>query len=273
MSHTYAEYEKSAQSIRSRIRIRPEIAIILGSGLGRLAERIEDVAVLPYGEIDGFPVSTNKAHAGKLYAGRLAGREVCALSGRFHSYEGYGLADTAYPVRVMKLLGVKTLITTNAAGGVRRDLNPGDLMLIADHINLSGRSPLTGKNLDKFGPRFPDMTDAYTLRLRDIAHAAAERAGVPLYKGVYAFMPGPQYETAAEIRMLAALGADAAGMSTVPEVITAAHCGMECLCISCITNMAAGIADGPLSDADVVETAGRAGEAFIKLMLEIVKSV
>jgi purine-nucleoside phosphorylase len=264
------QLEEAAAYIRERVNEEPEIGLILGSGLGILADLIEQPLTIAYEDIPHFPVSTVAGHAGELVAGKIAGRSVIMMKGRFHLYEGYGVEKVSFPVRVMKLLGVSKLIVTNAAGGVNRDYEPGDLMVICDHINLLGRNPLVGPNLDMFGSRFPDMTEAYSKRLRKLLHETAEELGMKLQEGVYAALLGPTYETPAEIRMLQAIGADAVGMSTVPEVIVARHAGIEVLGISCITNMAAGILDQPLDHAEVMETAEKVKERFLNLVLHVI---
>ena len=243
-----------------------EAAVILGSGLGGYEEQLLNPVEIGYDEIPGFPASTVSGHAGKFIVGTIRDRRVLVMSGRFHSYEGYSLDKVTLPVRVMRLLGVKTLIVTNAAGGVNTDFRPGDLMLIEDFINLSGRNPLRGKNIDRFGPRFPDMTGAYDPELRQIALQEAEKLGISLKRGVYCWMNGPSYETPAEIRMVRLLGADAVGMSTVPETIVARHCGMRVLGISSITNMAAGVMDQPISHEEVLAVGEGVRESFRKLV-------
>ncbi|GFR36821.1 purine nucleoside phosphorylase [Insulibacter thermoxylanivorax] len=264
------QLKEAAEFIRGRLSGKPEIGLILGSGLGVLADLIEQPLTIPYGEIPHFPVSTVAGHSGELVIGAIAGRQVIMMKGRFHLYEGYGEAQVTFPVRVMKLLGIEKLIVTNAAGGVNRSFQPGDLMMITDHINLMGRNPLIGPNLDEFGPRFPDMTEAYSRALRKVLKDTADELGIQLQEGVYAAMLGPAYETPAEIRMLQTIGADAVGMSTVPEVIVARHAGIEVLGISCITNMAAGLLDQPLRHDEVVETAERVKEQFLKLVLNVI---
>lgn len=237
---TLATYEETAAFIRGRTDHEPRIGMILGSGLSPLAEAVEHADAIPYGEIPHFPVSTVAGHAGRLVIGRLAGAEVCVMQGRFHSYEGYSLQQTTFPVRVMKLLGVETLIVTNAAGGINRDFAVGDLMVIEDHINfmgMAGQNPLRGPNLDAFGTRFPAANHVYTPRLRDLALAAGEKLDLPMRRGVYTVLAGPNFETAAEVRMLRVLGSDAVGMSTVPETLVAHHAGMDVLGISTITNI------------------------------------
>lgn len=243
-----------------------EIGVILGSGLGDYAQALEDAVRLPYAEIPGFPRSTVAGHAGMLCCGTLHGKRVMMMQGRFHYYEGYSMKDVTLPVRVMQRIGVKTLIVTNACGGINLSYAPGDLMLIADMFSLTGQNPLIGPNLDEFGPRFPDMSCAFDRELRALAHACAGEQGFALQEGVYAQMTGPCYETPAEIRMLRTLGADAVGMSTVPEVIVARHGGMRVLGVSCITNMAAGILPQPLNHAEVTETANRVKDRFKGLL-------
>lgn len=243
-----------------------EIGVVLGSGLGDYAKYLEDARILPYADIPGFPLSTVPGHAGELWSGLLHGKRVLMMRGRFHCYEGHPLNDVVLPVRVMARLGIKTLILTNAAGAVNVDFAPGDLMLITDFINFSGKNPLIGPNIDKLGPRFPDMSRAYDKRLRAIAGQVAAEKGIGLREGVYAWLNGPCYETPAEIRMLRVLGADAVGMSTVPETIAAVHAGLHVLGISCLTNMAAGILDTPLSHEEVTKTANRVREDFRSLL-------
>ncbi len=245
---------------------KADIAVILGSGLGGYAESLEDAKFLDYKDIPGFPVSTVPGHVGRWCAGRLHGKRVYMMQGRFHCYEGYDLRDVTMPIRVMKRLGVQTLIVTNAAGGVNTTFAPGDLMLLTDFINLSGKNPLTGPNLDEFGPRFPDMSHAYDVRLMELTQEVADKLGVALQKGVYCWMNGPCYESPAEIRMARAIGGDAVGMSTVPETIVARHCGMDVLGLSCITNMAAGILNQPLSHQEVMETGEKVKDTFRALV-------
>lgn len=263
---TKEQVEEAAAWIRGRTDARPEIGLILGSGLGVLAEAMKGATAIPYREIPHFPVSTVAGHAGELVVGEAAGRPVLLMNGRFHLYEGYPAQAVAFPVRVMKALGVHTLVVTNAAGGINTSFQPGDLMLIEDHLNLTGQNPLVGPNDESIGPRFPDMSEAYSARLRELARAVAEQQGLRLVSGVYAGLLGPSYETPAEIRMLRALGADAVGMSTVTEVIAARHAGLEVAGISCISNMAAGILPQPLSHREVMETAERVKERFLGLI-------
>ncbi|MNJ37257.1 Purine nucleoside phosphorylase 1 [compost metagenome] len=260
----------AAAYINEKAGITPRVGLILGSGLGVLADYMENAVTLRYEDIPYFPTSTVEGHAGELLVGELKGVPVVLMKGRFHMYEGYAPELTAFPVRVMKQLGVERLLVTNAAGGVNLEYEPGDLMLISDHLNLTGKSPLVGANEAEIGPRFPDMSEAYSKSLRQVAHEVAASQGIKLQEGVYAGMLGPAYETPAEIRMLRTLGADAVGMSTVAEVIVASHTGMEVIGISCISNMAAGIIDQPLSHDEVMETTDRVREKFLGLVLSIV---
>jgi purine-nucleoside phosphorylase len=266
-------YEEAAAHIWGKITGKPEIGLILGSGLNDLAGEIADPVILPYGEIPHFPSSTAPGHKGQLVLGTLEGKMVLAMQGRFHYYEGYPMDTIVFPIRIMKLLGVKTIIVTNAAGGVNTSFEPGDLMVIEDHIKMGEGHPLIGPNDDAFGPRFPDMSRAYTPELAALAHETAQELGQKLKKGVYAFMTGPSYETPAEIRMLRVLGADAVGMSTVPEVIAASHCGLNVLGISCISNMAAGILDRPITEEEVMEAGRMVREKFAALLRRIITRV
>lgn len=250
-----------------------DIGIILGSGLGEYAEALTDAVRLPYSEIPGFPRSTVAGHAGMWCCGTLHGKRVVMMQGRFHYYEGYSMKDVTLPVRVMQKIGVKTLIVTNASGGVNLTYKPGDLMVIGDMFSLTAQNPLIGANLDAFGPRFPDMSCAFDCELRALAHSCAEAQGMKLQEGVYVQMTGPCYETPAEIRMLRTLGADAVGMSTVPEVIVARHGGMRVLGVSCITNMAAGILDQPLNHQEVTETANRVKDQFKGLLDAVIEKM
>lgn len=262
--------EEAAAFIRKTTDVRPEIGLILGSGLGILGDELEDAVTIPYEDIPHFPVSTVEGHAGELLIGKLQGRSVVLMRGRFHMYEGYEPERTALPVRVMKALGVTTLLVTNAAGGVNLSYSPGNLMLISDHINLTGRNPLIGPNDNALGVRFPDMSNAYSPRLRAIAKETAAELGFSVQEGVYVGLLGPNYETPAEIRMLRTLGIDAVGMSTVSEVIVARHSGIEVLGISCISNMAAGILDQPLSHEEVMETTEVVKDQFLSLVLNVI---
>jgi len=262
--------EEAAGHLRGVLPELPDIVLVLGSGLGHLADRIERPTIVPYKEIPHFPVSTVSGHAGEIVSGKLRGRNVIAMKGRIHLYEGYDAQTVAFPIRVMRELGAKRLLITNASGGINPSFRAGDLMLIRDQINFMFRNPLIGPNADQFGERFPDMSEPYDKRLRGLALRVAAGKGIVLREGVYAGVLGPSYETPAEIRMLRTLGADAVGMSTVPEVIAARHAGMNVLGISCITNMAAGILGRPLSHAEVTETAGKVRHTFSELLLGII---
>ncbi|WP_042346222.1 purine-nucleoside phosphorylase [Bacillus massiliigorillae] len=269
----YELAKKSAEYIKEKAKVTPEIGLILGSGLGVLADEIENAVAIPYNEIPNFPVSTVEGHAGQLVIGQLAGKTVVAMQGRFHFYEGYSMEKVTFPVRVMKVLGVEKIIVTNAAGGVNTDFTPGDLMLITDHINFTGTSPLIGKNDERFGPRFPDMSTAYDKEFQALAKNVANELNIGLKEGIYFGLTGPTYETPAEVRMVRTLGGDAVGMSTVPEVIVANHSAMRILGISCITNMAAGILDQPLNHEEVIETTEKVKNEFLRLVKEIVKNM
>jgi len=252
---------------------KSDIAVILGSGLGDYVEALENPKSIMYKDISGFPVSTVAGHAGRWVAGELHGKKVCMMQGRFHAYEGYDMFDVTLPVRVMAQLGVKTLIVTNACGGVNTAFNAGDLMLISDFINLSGKNPLIGANLDAFGPRFPDMSRAYDREYMALAKECAKELGIDLKEGVYCWMNGPCYETPAEIRMARTLGIDAVGMSTVPETIVANHSGMRVLGVSCVTNMAAGVLDQPLNHAEVMEMGNRVKGSFRALLDKVIEKM
>lgn len=267
------QIEEAAQYLRSRMPFQPEVGLILGSGLGIMAETMEDATIISYADIPHFPVSTVEGHASELVAGTISGKRVVVMKGRFHLYEGYDVQHVTLPIRVMKALGVHTLIVTNAAGGIKASYQPGDLMLIQDHINFMSRNPLIGPHDNKLGVRFPDMSNAYTTELRDITKQVAVEQGIALQEGVYIGVLGPSYETPAEIRMMRILGADAVGMSTVPEVIVARHAGLKVLGISCISNMASGILDQPLSHHEVMETAERVKDKFIRLVKGIIPRV
>lgn len=258
--------ERTVSRMRERIKVQPKIGLILGSGLGSLADRCEGAVSMPFTELEGYPKPTVVGHSGRVVAGMLAGKAVLAQAGRGHLYEGNPVATVAFPVRAMKALGVETLIITNAAGGIRAGFRPGDFMLISDHINMMGVNPLTGPNDDTVGPRFLDMTSAYDASLRTKARDAGKRLGIPLQEGVYCALMGPTYETPAEIRMMQAVGAHAVGMSTVLEVIAARHMGMRVLGVSCITNLAAGISAQELSHDEVTETATRVRDRFEGLL-------
>ena len=269
--HGAAAANAAADAIRARLNLMrtPAAAIILGSGLGDLAARIEHASSLSYAEIPGFHATNIAGHRGELIHGTLGGREVLALAGRFHMYEGHGARAAAFPVRVLHALGARVLFLSNAAGGISRAFAPGDLMIIEDHLNLMFRNPLFGA-VEPGDDRFPDMSNPWSPRLIALLHESAEKTGVPLQSGVYAGLLGPNYETPAEVRMLATLGADAVGMSTVPEAIVAGALKMELAGISLITNAAAGIADGPLNHAEVVQVGAKASERFAMLVTEFV---
>lgn len=251
----------------------PKVGLILGSGLGSLADRIENSVVIKYEDIPNFPISTVEGHEGQLVIGELAGKIVVAMQGRFHYYEGYPLKDVTFPIRAMIGLGVESIIVTNAAGGVNTEYKPGDLMIITDHINFTGQSPLVGENLNELGSRFVDMTWAYNKDYIEIARKSGEKLGLNLKEGIYMWFSGPTYETPAEVRLARMLGADAVGMSTVPEVIVANHQGVKVLGMSCITNMAAGILDQPLNHEEVVETSMKVKDNFEKLLVEILYNI
>lgn len=253
---------EAAEYLCARLPARPDLALVLGSGLGGLADRIEDPVYIPYGQIPRFPVSTAPGHAGRFVFGRLSGRMVLCMQGRFHYYEGHDMAAIALPVRVLKALGCRALVLTNAAGGVNWDFSVGDFMLITDHINFMGANPLRGENDDAIGPRFCDMTHVYTPEFQQTARQVAAQQGITLREGVYLGYMGPSFETPAEIRAFRTLGADAVGMSTVPEAIAASHCGLPVLGVSLITNMAAGMAGKRLSGDEVIEIANQRGPVF-----------
>ena len=263
---TFEQVEEAAAAVRARCGTLPQTAIVLGSGLGDFADTLLDAIATPYGELPHWPASRVVGHAGRLVIGTVGGRRIAALSGRVHFYEGHDLATVAFATRVMGRLGVRQLILTNAAGGVNTGFAEGALMVIDDHINLLGSNPLVGANDDRFGPRFPDMSDVYSARLRHIADEAARERGIAISHGVYAALHGPSYETPAEIRYLRTIGADAVGMSTVPEAIAARHMGLEVLGISCITNMAAGVLPQPINHEEVLETTRRVRGDFISLL-------
>ena len=265
-AHGAAMAVMAAEGVRERLGVQsPAVAIILGSGLGDLADRVADARRAPYAEIPGFHATGVEGHRGELICGTLGGKEVLLLAGRFHMYEGYGAHSAAFPVRVVHALGARVLFVSNAAGGIRKDLTAGTLMMIADHLNLQGRSPLIGA-VEPSDTRFPDMSEAYSPRLQKLLEAAAKEGKLKLASGVYAGLLGPSYETPAEVRMLATLGADAVGMSTVPEVIVARALGMEVAGVSCVTNQAAGISAKPLDHKDVMAEGKKASEAFCGLV-------
>jgi len=269
----YEKLRETVDSIRSRCGRQPAIGLILGSGLGAFAESFRERAILPYSTLPHFPSSTVAGHPGNMVFGMAEGIPVVALQGRVHLYEGYSISDAAYPVRVLGVLGIRRLIVTNAAGGINESFQAGDLMLITDHINMMGANPLTGPNPDEFGPRFPDMSEAYDPEMRAIALDVARERGIDLRQGVYIAVPGPSYETPAEIRMLRFWGADAVGMSTVPEVIAANHMSIPVLGLSCITNMAAGILPQKLSHQEGLDTAERVIGAITSLLRGILQAI
>lgn len=273
MKYTLEYFQESVNYIRKFVSWTPEIAVVLGSFLGPFADAIEDPVVIDYRDIPNFLVSTVQGHAGKLIFGTVAGRRVVCMSGRFHSYEGYDFEQLAIPVRVFKLLGAKAVILTNAAGAVNTSYRPGDVMLVSDHIKLNGASPMRGPNVDAFGPRFFDVSHMYTPELRKLAKKCGEGTGLAIHEGVYMFFPGPQYETPAEIRAARILGADAVGMSTVTEALTAAHCGLPLLCLSVMTNMAAGVLDQPLTSEEVLETAQSVAGPFSDYVRTIIARI
>ena len=263
--------EAAAEVVRARAALRPEVGIILGTGLGGLADEIAVEATIPHQEIPGFPLSTVESHAGRLLLGRLANRPVVAMQGRFHRYEGYSLGEVTFPVRVMRALGAETLIVSNACGGMNPLWNPADLVLLSDHLNLLGDNPLVGPNDERLGPRFPDMSAPYDPELRALARAAALELGITLREGVYVAVPGPNLETRAEYRMLRGMGADVVGMSTVPEVIVAAHAGMRTVGISIITDLCLPDALEPADIGRIIATAGRAEPALTRLITRVVE--
>lgn len=270
MFETYAELQGALECIRQITRFRPRVGIALGSGLGSFAEEIEVAASVAYGRIPGFPRSTVEGHAGRFLFGEVAGVPVVAMDGRVHGYEGYGAAEVVAPVRLMGLLGASSIILTNAAGGVAASLEPGSLMLIADHVATFMPSPLAGPAESELGPRFPDMSEVYSAQLRRLAHGVADEVGIALHEGVYVQMPGPAYETPAEVRMVRTLGADAVGMSTAIEALAAHAMGLEVLGISCITNRAAGLSPTPLSHEEVQAVAQRASTRIKTLLTALI---
>jgi len=261
-----AKIRQAAEYLKEQVGLTPQVGLILGSGLGDFADTLEDAVRVSYSDIPHFPVPTVAGHSGALVFGKKQGKTVVALQGRIHFYEGRSMAELTLPVRVLSAIGVKTLILTNACGGVNLSFKPGDLMLISDHINFSGANPLVGPNLEEFGPRFPDVSDLYAASIRAAVKEKAAEAGIHLQEGVYLMYSGPNYETPAEIRAFRVLGADTVGMSTVPEALVAGHCGMQVLGISCVTNMAAGVLPQKLSHAEVIETAALVHDTFHALV-------
>ena len=266
----YSRAEHAARTISSRVGTEAKLALVLGSGLGAFADEFEEAEAINYKEIPGFVTSTAVGHAGRLVCGKVSGVPVIAMQGRVHYYEGYSLEEVTFPVRVFKLLGIDNLILTNAAGGIDVQLNQGALMVISNHLNLMGVNPLRGPNDERFGPRFPDMSEVYARDFQEAVVDEARNLGVTVRRGVYAALSGPSYETPAEINMLRSLGADAVGMSTVPEAIVARHMSMKVLGISCITNMAAGISEDPINHEEVIETGERVRNTFTQLLRQVI---
>lgn len=273
MSQYYKKLNEYVRKIRKKTDFVPQIALVLGSGLGGFAEKIEKAAEIPYGDIQGFPVSTVSGHEGKFIFGTLNGINIVCMQGRVHYYEGYEIEDVVLPIRIMGLLGAKVLFLTNASGGINASFNAGDFMLITDHISSLVQSPLIGENIDELGVRFPDMSCVYDKDLADIIRQCAKDIGVDLKEGVYIQTTGPNYETPAEIRAYKALGADAVGMSTACEAMAANHMGMRICAVSCISNLAAGISKNPLTHEEVKETADRVAPVFKKLLVECIESI
>jgi purine-nucleoside phosphorylase len=269
----FSRAKRAAKFILSKTKLRPRIGLVLGSGLGAFAAELTEAVRIPYEKIPGFPRSTAVGHAGRLVIGKASDVAVAAMQGRVHFYEGYSAREVVFPLRVLGRMGIRAAILTNAAGGISLDYNQGALVVIRDHINLQGTNPLMGPNDERFGTRFPDMSEAYAKAYREVALTEAKRLGVEVHEGVYAAVTGPNYETPAEIRYLRAIGADLVGMSTVPEVIVARHMGIRVLGISCVTNMAAGIVDKPLNHAEVLETANRIGVQFIALLRAVIPQI
>ena len=274
MKYDRAYFQPSVDYIKSRLGgFEPKLGLILGSGLGGLAAKIEDPIEVPYKDIPNFLLSTAPDHAGKFIFGTLAGKKMMCMSGRFHFYEGYAYEQLTAPVRVMKMMGVERLIITNAAGAVNESFKPGEVMIITDHIKMTGASPMCGPNADDFGPRFFDMTRVYDKGMIAVAKECAKRAKIKVNEGVYFYFTGPQYETPAEIRAARILGGDAVGMSTVTEVLTASHCGIPVLGFSMLSNMAAGVLDQPLTSEEVIETAEKAGPQFAEYLMDVIRSL
>jgi len=265
----YERAEQAARFIRSRSNTDVSVAIVLGSGLGGFADELANSVVIPYVEIPGFARATVEGHAGRMVIGDAGGVCVAAMQGRFHFYEGYSLEEVTFPIRVLKLLGVRTIVITNAAGTLNVEFTPGSLMVIGDHLNLIGDNPLRGQNDERFGPRFPDLSNVYARELQDVVINEANAMGLEIRRGVYAALAGPSYETPAEIHMVRTLGADAVGMSTVPEAIVARHMNMKVVGISCITNLAAGVSDRPVDHSQVMATGERVRESFTELLRRI----
>jgi purine-nucleoside phosphorylase len=269
----FVRAETAGKYVLSRTELRPKVALVLGSGLGGLVDDLEDATYIPYGDIPAFPRSTVEGHAGTLAIGTLGDVPLAAMKGRVHFYEGYSAKDVAFPMRVFGQMGILAVVLTNAAGAINVDYGQGALVMIRDHINLQGMNPLIGANDARFGPRFPDMTQAYWKQYREIAAEEAKRLSIPLHEGVYAAFSGPSYETPAEIRFLKTIGADLVGMSTVPEVIAARHMGIRVLAISCVTNMAAGILDQEINHAEVMETGNHVRAQFVSVLRAVIPRI
>ena len=273
MDDSFNRAESAAAFLLGHTKLRPKIGIVLGSGLGAFADELSEATRVRYAQIPSFPRSSAIGHAGQMVIGKSDGIAVAAMQGRVHLYEGYSAAEVAFPTRVLGRMGIRALILTNAAGGINLEYKQGALVVISDHINLQGANPLVGANDERFGPRFPDMTQAYWKPYRELALAASRKLGKTVYEGVYAALPGPSYETPAEIRYLRTIGADLVGMSTVPEVIAARHMGIKVLAISCVTNMASGILDKPLDHKEVLETGARVQEDFVALVKAVLPEI
>jgi purine-nucleoside phosphorylase len=273
MTDTFSRAEYAARFLLEQTSLRPKIGLVLGSGLGAFADELSDAVRVPYSQIPSFPLSTAIGHTGQMVIGKVGNVPAAVMQGRVHLYEGYSAEQVGFPVRVLGGMGVRALIVTNAAGGINTKYTQGALVVISDHINLQGQNPLVGANDERFGPRFPDMTQAYWKPYREMALKAARKLGKTVHEGVYAGLLGPSYETPAEIRYLRMIGADLVGMSTIPEVITARHMGMKVLGISCVTNMAAGILDQPLNHQEVLDTAERVKEDFVGLLRAALEEV
>lgn len=274
LSDCFEDYKRASESIKAKLGdFTPHIAVVLGSGLGELARMVENPVIIPYEEIHGFSRSTAPGHKGQLVFGSLSGKNVAVMEGRLHTYEGYSMEAVCFPLRVLRLLGCEKLLITNAAGGVNMDFQVGDICLMTDHIKLFPDSPLRGQNIPEFGVRFPDSTRLYTPRLCDLARRVAKAQNIPLKSGVYMYFPGPSYETPAEVRAARILGADLVGMSTVPEVLCAGHCGMEVLGFSLVTNAAAGITGQTLTEEEVLEAGEQARDAFSRLVVGCVEEM
>jgi len=269
----YERAEHATRVIRARTSVEPRIAVVLGSGLGGFADDFEESTAIPYSDIPGFVRSTAQGHAGQLVIGKIDSVPVVAMQGRLHYYEGYSLEEVTFPIRTFGLLGIKTVVLTNASGGINVGLTEGALMVISDHVNLMGVNPLRGPNDERFGPRFPDMSAVYSAELQELVVEEAKAIGIEVRRGIYGALSGPSYETPAEIHLLRNLGADAVGMSTVPEAIVARHMSLEVLGISCITNMAAGISDEPINHEDVMATGDRVRETFTELLRRVIGAI